>query len=251
MPDKIINGTTVNICRYSFLASVVTMLTRDRFSFCGGNYLGNKMVLTAAHCIYQERNQTNIRVFFGLDGVDYIKASLSFDEGIKVKDIFVQSEWSPVSFSHDLALLHLSSDPPGFVKPIMLAESTKQAPELFILGYGLTTENDRQGFHQLKMGRVVALNPLEYKAFSKRLDSTMMLAGANESSLSTTDTVGLTDTCHGDSGGPLFYTDENENNVLVGVTSWGYGCGRKSWPGVYSRIYEQLQWIYSIFAKVN
>merc|ERR1712110_548984 len=48
------------------------------------------------------------------------------------------------------------------------------------------------------------------------------------------------DACQGDSGGPLY---DEENDLLVGVTSWGYGCALQQYPGVYSRISDQWSWI--------
>ena len=42
--------------------------------------------------------------------------------------------------------------------------------------------------------------------------------------------------CFGDSGGPLY---DLENNMLIGVVSWGISCG--SPPTVYSRIASQVR----------
>jgi hypothetical protein len=46
---------------------------------------------------------------------------------------------------------------------------------------------------------------------------------------------GTADTCQGDSGGPLMVFD-GVALVLVGVTSWGFGCNDPDYPGVYTRI---------------
>lgn len=48
------------------------------------------------------------------------------------------------------------------------------------------------------------------------------------------------DACSGDSGGPLISIDKR---VLLGVTSWGDGCGKKHKPGVYTRISQFVPWI--------
>jgi len=48
------------------------------------------------------------------------------------------------------------------------------------------------------------------------------------------------DSCQGDSGGPLY---DSDNNALVGIVSWGYGCAQARYPGVYSRISHQISWI--------
>lgn len=53
------------------------------------------------------------------------------------------------------------------------------------------------------------------------------------------------DTCNGDSGGPLVcrvITSRGEYRYhLVGVTSWGRGCG--TIPGVYTDVSAYIDWI--------
>ena len=68
------------------------------------------------------------------------------------------------------------------------------------------------------------------------------------------------DSCQSDSGGPLFLTENARyakighyyeklciffcRNTVVGVTSFGDGCGDPQYPGVYARITEEVKtWI--------
>lgn len=53
------------------------------------------------------------------------------------------------------------------------------------------------------------------------------------------------DTCRGDSGGPLQIRHEHNVNMysVVGVTSFGRGCGNIGVPGVYTRVSHFVDWI--------
>lgn len=49
---------------------------------------------------------------------------------------------------------------------------------------------------------------------------------------------GIIDSCQGDSGGPFVC-----HGKLVGIVSFGAGCGRPGYPGVYTRIENYDKWI--------
>lgn len=49
---------------------------------------------------------------------------------------------------------------------------------------------------------------------------------------------GRGDACQGDSGGPLAL-----DGVLIGVVSFGNGCNRPNFPGVYTKVSHYLKWM--------
>lgn len=52
----------------------------------------------------------------------------------------------------------------------------------------------------------------------------------------------------GDSGGPLQITTSSNECIfhIIGITSFGKGCGGANAPGVYTRVSSFVDWIESI-----
>lgn len=47
----------------------------------------------------------------------------------------------------------------------------------------------------------------------------------------------------GDSGGPLIAEREDKKYELIAIVSWGNGCARPGYPGVYTRVTRYMDWI--------
>lgn len=54
----------------------------------------------------------------------------------------------------------------------------------------------------------------------------------------------------GDGGGPLVCQDDGFYE-LVGLVSWGFGCGRRDVPGVYVKVSSFIGWINQIISVNN
>lgn len=54
---------------------------------------------------------------------------------------------------------------------------------------------------------------------------------------------GSVDACTGDSGGPLTATRPDGSLVLVGVVSYGEGCGKPEFPTVYTKLQRYRTWL--------
>ncbi|KAG7257007.1 hypothetical protein CRUP_032959 [Coryphaenoides rupestris] len=72
------------------------------------------------------------------------------------------------------------------------------------------------------------------RSYAGGLTPSMMCGGFME---------GGRDTCLGDSGGPFSCRHASGHWFVAGITSWGHGCGRVGYPGVYTRVTSIREWI--------
>lgn len=164
---------------------------------------------------------------------------LNIDDGneqaVKLKKIIKHQDFNHFTVSHDIALLYLEKafkfGP--FVNPVTLPAYNHVTPagtECVVSGWGTLSEGgDIPSVLQKTIVPVMSEKDCKNIYGKHDIDSTMLCAGYLE---------GGKDACQGDSGGPLYC-----DNVLIGIISWGYGCARPGYPGVYTQVSTFVKWI--------
>jgi hypothetical protein len=204
---------------------------------CGGMLVHKEFVLSAAHCLPALIRSNEVTV--GLLCVDQSDNCGQMQEKIKVKNAIPHPLYTPLTTvpSYDYLLLHLEN--PSTIDPVAFDDGSYSA------NYDSTTVLKTCGFGNTEFSSfgpsTVSTELMETSLYyvnqsqcrseyhpSQDITASMMCAYAEG-----------TDTCQGDSGGPLY---DEQNKVVVGIVSWGYGCAEEK-PGVYSRISYEYQWI--------
>jgi secreted trypsin-like serine protease len=275
---RIINGapvaTSIHDLRWRYLVSIGSRFGNPRESHgCGGTLISTRLVVTAAHCVVEEQEDgtslrlipTDLRVLTGV-------ASLSEDGGqrVKVKDSFVHPGYETDRAPNDIAVLRLASSVAidESVEPISLvaesedswwgagqgiaSPSWERGP--LIGGWGDMTAWSKKPRYPARMRE--ALMPIVPDSACAQVarpglgdygfsSESMFCGGVPDSDSNPHNGSTGTDTCVGDSGGPVTVGDGTGQWRLAGVVSWGIVCGARRY-GAYTRIASYREWVASI-----
>lgn len=223
---------------------VVALSSRERFGqtragqFCGGVVVAPTKVLTAAHCLSRAAlgvDIARVRDLKVIAGRDSLRGSGG--QEIPVHATWSNPRFDPTTNAGDLAVLTLA-DPLPAKSVIPMAESGDAAYEsgtaAKVYGWGDTTGNSDYA-SSLRSARVTVLpDSTCERAYPGGRNGTydasaMLCAGEPQ---------GGYDACQGDSGGPLV-----ARGRLIGLVSWGNGCGQPGSPGVYTRVSAAIGWL--------
>ncbi|MFD9322638.1 serine protease [Streptomyces sp. NPDC060053] len=220
----------------------VALSSRDRFGgmrsgqFCGGVAVGPSTVLTAAHCMGEDvlgappGQVADLKVVAG-------RTDLYSDTGqeVSVRSVWVNPAYDSSSNAGDFAVLTLAAPLPAGAVIGMAGEGDPAyaaGTDAVVYGWG-----DATGFgaypRALRAARVHVLADAQCEqAYPGTSDGTydarsMVCAG---------EVRGGRDACQGDSGGPLV-----AQGRVIGLVSWGSGCGRPGSPGVYTRVSDAVR----------
>ena len=215
----------------SIVALVPAGVAPELGAFCGGTLIAPTAVLTAAHCVLDDGGR--VKPAATIDVVAGAEDLLAPAERITVSEIRVHPGYRVEGDAPDAALLILSAPSAAPAAAIAAAgqDADVERPGQ-IAGWGEMGEGTAQFPTRLVAAPVTIFSGARCR---EMLGASFHLGGA----LCAGAAAGGVDTCSGDSGGPL----RDATGLVVGITSWGVGCGRAGLPGVYTRIARVSAWI--------
>ncbi|KAL7483435.1 hypothetical protein ACHAW6_009081 [Cyclotella cf. meneghiniana] len=241
LSPRIINGDAATPDRYPYTASLVSSSRH----VCGGTLIAPDVILTAGHC----------SGFFSEVQID--RYDITADDGdydyLMVEEHFAHPDFANIIQS-DFALAKLYG---RSFKSVVALNTDGDVPQddeyLTVMGWGVTVEGVSST--QSDILREVQVQSMgntecdgssgqyngEFVTYEGYIEDNMLCAWSQDK-----------DACQGDSGGPLIRRgDDAADDVQVGVVSWGLGCAMETFPGVYSRISAEYEWIRSSVCEIS
>ncbi|MFI1220658.1 MULTISPECIES: S1 family peptidase [unclassified Streptomyces] len=187
---------------------------------CGGALYAQDIVLTAAHCVDGSGDDTSITVTGGV-------VDLQSSDAVEVQSTKVLQAPGYNGTGKDWALIKLAQpiDQPTLK---IATDGAYDEGTFTVAGWGADREGGSQQRYLLKADVPFVSDSDCQGAYGDLVADEELCAGL-------LDTGGV-DSCQGDSGGPMFRKDDSDEWVQVGIVSWGQGCARPNYPGVYTQV---------------
>ena len=232
---------------------------------CGASILGDRWILTAAHCC-SDTSGGEVVWQFPDDGIQaWIgdHRAQNTDDGefmVTTERVIVHEGYpGPNGIANDICLLQvpsLSAAAPAGSKysSICLPSTPPQHGEAcFVSGWG---NRSGAGSDFPNALHEVGINLFDHEYCNTYVNSFMSSVAELELCAGTPDLNGNClsdagkDACQGDSGGPLTCIRDGWAE-LAGVVSWGFGCAEEGNPGVYANTWNYNGWIFDQMAQLD
>uniref|UniRef100_A0A1B6H1G6 Peptidase S1 domain-containing protein n=1 Tax=Cuerna arida TaxID=1464854 RepID=A0A1B6H1G6_9HEMI len=262
---KIINGRPAELGAYPWMALVGYKLKQSQETqvprwLCAGSLITDLYILTAAHCldpkvITTRRQLVPTTVRLGELDLDPNVADGARPINVDIERVIFHEQYNNNLKINDIGLIRLKTKVPysDLIRPICLPPPEFQN-NLFVgfspvvAGWGKSLESDPRTSTRLLE---VEVQIKELDECRRNITSTQLLKNAViDNRVLCAGSPGK-DSCQGDSGGPLMfyrrmrYVPKNAsgNMFQMGIVSYGFGCARPNYPGVYTRVTEYMPWI--------
>uniref|UniRef100_A0A182XM75 Peptidase S1 domain-containing protein n=1 Tax=Anopheles quadriannulatus TaxID=34691 RepID=A0A182XM75_ANOQN len=202
--------------------------------FCGGSLITASRVLTASHCFTTK--PSNMVVVAGV--LNRFDRSERMQQR-RVLRYLAHPGWHARTLAADIGLVALVSpfQCGGDVQPIALPiRPPVDGEPCTIYGWGRTEEGRKQRFQPVCLQKA-SVSVLGLERCNRSLHTVVTVP---DGTLCAGSFDGGVDSCQGDSGGPLVC---GGGGALYGIVSFGWGCGRANFPGVYTDVFQYRGWI--------
>ena len=224
-------------------------------SSCGATFLGDKWVLTAAHCVdspFSTSLQLNVGEFDLSNGAQ---------NAISIENIYIHPQYDAPTIDFDIAIIELKESLDAPTVALADANTTDQLASLntpaTVIGWGgrlgyAPDEGPTGDFPNLlhEVELQLLTNQQCRETFSASQGVPPSLTGVTDVMICADFPGGGRSACQGDSGGPLL-VNTNEGWQQLGIVSWGVGCAAEGYPGVYTRVASFRNWINAVTEGVT